>query len=158
MIRSKEKLTVIFLSVLLCSLFSLIGCKDAEKEQAVAEAAETKIELTKVKALLAGATSDLDGLKLKMATVVEARDKLQTALEQAGKIKDQLAGLTEQRDAAIAKATEAQGLVEKLKGQLAEQVKKAVGLESQNKKLQEMLGELKKSIGTEAEIPSIPGL
>ncbi len=58
----------------------------------------------------------------------------------------------------IAKATGAQSIVEKLKSQLSEQIQKITGLEGQNKKLQEMLEELKKKLGGEMEIPSIPKL
>ena len=158
MTRSKEKLTIIFLSILICSLFGLAGCKDTEREQAVAEAAAAKEELIKVKADLASIMSERDSLKLELATVTDARDKLQAAVDQAKNIKEQLAGLTEERDTAIAKATEAQSIVEKLKSQSAEQIQKVVGLESQNKKLQEMIDELKKNLGSEVEIPSIPKL
>ena len=133
----------------MCSLLGLTGCKDTEKESAIAETAAAKTELTKVK-------GERDTLKLELATVIEARDKLQVAVDQAKKIKEQLAGLTEERDTAIAKVTETQSIVEKLKGQLAEQIQKVTGLEGQNKKLQEMIDELKKNLGREVEIPSIP--
>ena len=158
MIRSKEKLTIIFLSILVCSLFGLAGCKDTEKEKAVAETAAAKTELTKVKADLASIISERDNLKLELATVIEARDKLQATTGQDTIIKEQLAELTQERDTAIAKATGAQTMVEKLKSQLAEQIEKITGLEGQNKKLQEMLEELKKKLGGEKEIPSIPKL
>ena len=158
MIRPKEKHTIIFLSILICSLFGLAGCKDTEKEEAVAEAAAAKTELTKIKANLASIMSEGENLKLKLAAVTEARDKLQAIVGQAKNIKDQLAGLTKERDAAIAKATGAQSIVEKLKSQLAEQIQKVTGLEGQNKKLQEMIDELKKNLGSNVELPSIPGL
>ena len=158
MTKSKKNLAVIFLSILLCSLFSLAGCKDTEKEEAVAEAAAAKTELTKIKANLASIMSERESLKLKLTTVTEARDKLQAMVGQVTNIKEQLAGLTEEHDAAIVKATEAQSLVAKLKGQLAEQVKKATGLEDQNKNLQKMIDELKKKLSSEVEVPSIPGL
>jgi len=139
-------------------LFSLTGCKDTEKEEAVVEAAAAKTELTKIKADLASIMSERDNLKLDLATVIEARDKLQVAVDQAKNIKEQLAVLTKGRDTAIAKATSAQTMVEKLKSQLAEQIQKITGLEGQNKKLQEMIDELKKNLGSEVEIPSIPKL
>jgi len=77
---------------------------------------------------------------------------------QAGNIKEQLAELTEERDTAVAKATEAQNIVEKLKSQLAEQTQKITGLEGQNKKLQEVIDELKKNLDSKIEVPSIPKL
>ena len=158
MIKSREKLTIIFLSILICSLFGLAGCKDTEKEEAVAEAAAAKEELTKIKANLASIMSEGENLKLKLAAVTEARDKLQAAVDQAKNVKEQLAGLTEERDTAIARATEAQSIVEKLKSQLAGQIQKIIGLEGENKKLQEMIDELKKNLGSEVELPSIPKL
>ena len=154
--KMKKKLTIIFLSILLCILFGLTGCKDTEKEGAIAEAAAAKKELARVKADLAKITSEQNNLKLELATVTEARDKLQAMVGQAANIKEQLAGLTEERDTAIAKAAGAQGTVEQLKSQLAEQIQKITGLEGQNKELQEMIDELKKNLDIEIEIPSIP--
>lgn len=154
--RSKGKLTIILLSILMCGLLGLAGCKDAEKESAIAEAAAAKTELAKVKADLAGVIGERDGLKLELATVIEARDKLQVAVDQAKTIQEQLAGLTKERDAATAKATEAQGIIKRLQSQLDEQIRKVVGLESENTQLQEMIAELKKNFGNMVENPSIP--
>ena len=106
MIRSINKLTTTFLSILLCSLLSLAGCKDTEKEKAVAEATAAKAELIKVKADLASVMSERDSLKLELTTVVEARDKLQAMLGRAGNIKEQLAELAKERNTAIAKTAE----------------------------------------------------
>lgn len=146
MTRQKGKLTIIFLAILLCSLLSLTGCKDTEKEKTAAESAAIKTELAKVKADLAKITSERDNLKLGLATVTEARDKLQAAVDQATNVQKQLAELTRERDTAIAKAADAQTMVEKFKSQLQEQIQKLVGLEEQNKKLQETIDELKKSL------------
>jgi len=158
MTKSKKNLAVIFLSILLCSLFTLSGCKDIEKEKAVAEAAAAKTELRKVKADLVKITGERDSLRLEVAAAKEARDKLQAMAGQAPNIEDQLAILTGERDTAITKVTEIQSIVEKLKSQLAEQIQKATGLKGQNKKLQEMIDELKKKLGSKLEIPSIPKL
>jgi len=158
MTKLKKNLALMFLSILLCSLFSLAGCKDTGKEGAVAEAAAAKTELTKIKANLASIMSEGENLKLKLAAVTEARDKLQAVVGQANNIKEQLAGLTEERDKAITKGTEAQGMVEKLKSQMAEQIQKVTGLEGQNKKLQGIIDELKKKLSGEVAVPSIPGL
>ena len=149
MTKSKKNLVVIFSYILLCGLFSLTGCKNAAEEEAVAEAETAKIELTKVKAELASMISKGKDLKLKLAAVTEARDKLQGVAEQLG-------GLTKERDSAIAKAIEAQGMVEKLKSQLTEQIQKVTGLQDQNQKLQEMIDALKSNLGGEEQIPSIP--
>lgn len=158
MTKPKEKFIIIFLAILLGSSLSLTGCKDTEKEKAVIEAATAKAELAKVKADLAKIMSERDNLKLQLATVTEARDKPQAAVDQAINVKEQLAELTKERDTAIAKAIDAQTMVERLKSQLQEQMQKVVAIEGQNKKLQEIIDELKKKFGGEMEIPSIPKL
>ena len=158
MTKPKEKLTIIFLAILLFSLLSLTGCKDSEKEKAVAEAAAAKAKLAGVKADLTKITSERDNLKSELAAVIEARDKLQAATDQAIDVKEQLTELAKERDIAIAKVTDAQTMVDKLKGQLQEQIQKSLGLEGQNKKLQEMIDELQKKLGSEVGIPSIPKL
>lgn len=156
--KMKQKLTIVFLSILLCSLPGLSGCKDSGQEEAVAEAAAAKTELSKIKTELAGIIGERDNLKLELATVIEARDKLQAMVEAAKNINEQVAGLAKERDGAIAELTEVQGTVEELKSQLAEQMQKVVGLEGQNMKLREMIDELKKNLGSEIEIPPMPRL
>ena len=151
----KKKVAILIFG-LLCLSTGLTGCKDTEKENAIAEAAAAKTELTKVKADLTKITSERDNLKLELATVIEARDKLQATVGQTTNIKEQLAGLTEERDTAVAKATSAQTIADKLKGQLAEQIQKIAGLEGQNKQLQAMVDELKKKLGGGIEIPAAP--
>ena len=137
-----KKITLISM-VLLCG-FVLIGCKDSAKEEAVAEASAAKIELSKV--------------KLELAAVTEARDKLQAIAGQATNIKEKLTVLTQERDATIAKATGAQTMVENLKTQLSDQLKKVTELQGQNTKLQEIIDGLKKKLGGEIEVPSLPAL
>ena len=116
MTRSKGKLTIIFMSVVICSFFCLTGCKDAEKDKAVKEAAVAKTELAKIKTSLAGIISERDDLKFKLVTAMEARDKLQAIAGQTASIKEKLSVLTKERDAAIAKTAEVQDMVGKLKG------------------------------------------
>jgi uncharacterized phage infection (PIP) family protein YhgE len=95
-----KKVFVLLLITTIVSL-TLTGCKDAEKEAAIAEAQATKTELAKVK--------------------------------------ESLASIISERDAAIAKATSSETMVDKIKNQLALQTQKFTDLESQSKKLQEML-------------------
>jgi DNA repair exonuclease SbcCD ATPase subunit len=156
--KMKQKLTIILLSLLLCSLFGLVGCRDAEKENAIAEAAAVKTDLAKVKADLVSIMAERDGLKLDLSAVTEARDKFQAMVGEIKGAKEQLAGLAKERDTAIAKMKDAQSIVEKLKGQLAEQIQKITGIEGQNKKLQGIIDELKKNLSSEVEIPAIPKL
>ncbi len=117
----KQKLTIMFLAILVCSL-SLMGCKDAEEEKALAEAAQAKAKLAKTE-------SERDAIKAELATVIEARDELQKQL---------FSKLT--KDATKDKETQAR--IGKLMGQLKEQTEKAIGLQEQNKKLQETIDSL----------------
>ncbi|MBN1126835.1 MAG: hypothetical protein JXA82_17650 [Sedimentisphaerales bacterium] len=156
MIPSKKKLAITFLPILLCGLFSMTGCKDTAKENTLAEAAETKKELLTVKADLAKITSERDNLKKELAAVKEIQDKLPAATDQVATVQKQLSELTKERDTALAKATDAQALVEKLKSQLQEQIQKVTGLEGQNKTLQEMIDQLKKQLGGSVKIPELP--
>ena len=121
----KQKLALMFLAILVCSL-SLMGCKDAEKEKALAEAAQAKAELAKTE-------SERDAIKAELATVTEARDKLQKQL---------LSKLTTLQNEDATKAKETQAQINKLMGQLKEQTEKAIGLQEQNKKLQETIDSL----------------
>jgi uncharacterized coiled-coil DUF342 family protein len=76
-------------------------------------------------------------LKAELATVTEARDKLQ----------EQVSKLTTLQNEAPAKTKEIQVLIDKLMGQLQEQAEKAVGLQEQNKKLQETIDSLQQKLG-----------
>ena len=159
--RSKEKLTVIFLSILMCSLLGLTGCKDIGSS----EATEAKAELTKVKSILEQTQKERDNLKVKVADITESLKSAQTKIEgllqssnQAIDVEDKLAELTKDRDTAIAKAADSQTLIEKLKGQLQEQVLKITGLEGQNQKLQDTIEQLKKQLGSDVKIPELPKL
>jgi septal ring factor EnvC (AmiA/AmiB activator) len=117
-------------------LLALTGCKDAEKEKALADAKAANKALSEVKTQLESVTAEL-------ATVTEARDQLQAAAKQVATLRDQLTQLTQDRDSALAKAADAQSMVEKLKSRLQEQ----------NSKLQNLIDELKK-LG-EVEKPDI---
>ena len=87
---TKGKLAIMSLAVLCWSL-TLTGCKDAEKEKAIAEAKEAKAELTKVKNALSTAEKQRDDLKSQLATITEARDKLQEQVNELGKARGKAA-------------------------------------------------------------------
>jgi DNA repair exonuclease SbcCD ATPase subunit len=154
MTKTQVKPTITVLAILCCSL-ALTGCKDTEQEEAVAEAAELRIQLEKAKADLSKVTSERDSIGTQLAAITQARDKLQAAAEKGMNVMEQLASLTKERDSALAKAADAQGMVDKLKGQLQEQIQKTVGLQEQNKKLQDSIAELQKKFGGEANLPSL---
>ncbi len=163
-------------------LLALTGCKDAEKEKALADAkaantnlAEVKTQLESVKSelttvtqardqlqtaakaantTLAEAKTQLESLKGELATVTQVRDQLQTAAKQAETLRDQVTQLAKDKDAALAKAADALTAVDKLKSQIQEQVQTIAGLQEQNKKLQQLVDDLKKKLG-EVKLPGI---
>lgn len=151
--------------VVLALVFGLVGCKDAEKERALAEVealkvqlAETtkkldefKVELEKerlekktLNSQVGTLSGTIESLKTQVTSITEARDKFQALAGQAGSLKEQLAQLTSEKDSAVAKVADLQGLMGGLRGQLDDQTEKAEGLEEENSKLQKLLDELKK--------------
>ena len=164
--------------VALFALFCLVsfsGCKDPEKEKALADAeaaktalAKVRTELETVKATLDATqkerdsfktkvgdlSASLENLKTQLTAVTKVRDKLQTAAEQVTTLKDQLTQLSLNKDAALAKAASAQSMADKLQKELQDQIQKAMSLQDQNNKLQQAVEELKKLSST----IKIPGL
>ncbi len=121
------------LLILFC-LLVLAGCKDAEKEKAIADA-------NAARATLAEVNTQLEKVKA----------ELQAAAQQVTTLKDQLSQLTRDRDSTVAKATDAQAAVGKLKGRLQEQTQKAAALQEQDNKLQKLIDELKKIVSAAPE-------
>jgi len=159
MIKSKQKLSIIFLAILTLGIHTFTGCKDTDKAKAPRETAE----LARVKSLLEVTQKERDSLKTKVAEISESLKAAQTQIDtlltstgQVMNIEDKLIKLTEERDAAVTKAKDAQTLVENLKSQLQERIQKLTALQGQNKKLQDTIDELKKSLDTNLEMPSIP--
>ena len=159
-----NKAKKVFVLLLIAAVVSLglTGCKDTEREEAVAEA---KLELTRFKGILEKTEIERDELKAKVAEVSELLKASQTKIDgllqsrdQAIGQKDKLAELTKDRDTAITKVADAQTLIEKLKGQLQEQILKVAGLEGQSQKLQDIIEQLKKQLGSGVKIPELPKL
>ena len=159
-----EKKVTILLLGLLCVSISLTGCKDTGSTGS-SDASGAKAELNKVKGILEKTEIERDELKTKVAEISESLKAAQTKIDgllqssnQAIDIKDKLAELAEDRDTAIAKAADSQTLIEKLKGQLQEQILKVTGLNEQNQKLQDTIEQLKKQLGSDVKIPELPKL
>ena len=160
-----EKFIFISLALLLYTLLGLSGCKDTEKENAIKEAAEAKAELVSLRSILEKTKMQREELEAKVSEVTEslnaAKAKMETLIQsgaQAVNFKEKLDELTTQRDNAIAKAADLQTMVQNLKTQLQQQLQKVTGLEGQNKKLQQIIDELKNKLGADVQIPSIPNL
>ena len=164
--------------VALFALFCLVsfsGCKDPEKEKALADAEAAKTALAKVRTELEAVNATLDAtqkekdgfktkvgdlsaslenLKTQLTAVTEVRDKLQAAAGQVTTLKDQLAQLTQDKDAALAKAASAQSMVDEIQKELQGQMQKVTSLQDQNEKLRQAIEELKK-LGSSIKIPGV---
>ncbi len=119
---ANNRIAVAVIMFLCCSVV-LTGCKDVEKEEALEEVSNLKAQLTKVEADLVQITAERDDLKTANDEVITLREKLDK--------------LTKERNMALDKARNVQAVVEKLRGQLAEQRQKVLPLEKQDVKLPE---------------------
>lgn len=165
MYKHGEKFIFISLALLLYTLLGLNGCKDTEKENAIKEAAQAKAELASVQSILEKTKMQREKLEAKVSEVTEslnaAKAKVQTLIQsgtQAVNFKEKLNELTTQKDNALAKAADLQTMVQTLQTQLQQQLQKVTGLEGQNKKLLQIIDELKNKLGADVQIPSIPNL
>jgi len=165
MTKPMEKFIFISLALLLYTLLGLNGCKDTEKENAIKEAAEAKSELATVQSILEKTKMQREELEAKVSEVTEslnaAKAKMETLIQsgaQAVNFKEKIDELTTQKDNALAKAADLQTMVQTLQTQLQQQLQKITGLEGQNKKLQQIIDELKNRLGADVQIPSIPNL
>lgn len=131
---TKWLFTLVFLTALGCSLV-LAGCDRGEEEKALAAAARAALAETQV--ALAQSEKEKNNLKSELAAVIQDRDKLQ----------EQVRELTEGRDEAVAKAKNAQTIIENLTNQLKAQMEKVGELQEQNKKLQATIDLQKKLSG-----------
>jgi len=148
----KGRKVVLNFLLLLVSLLTLAGCRDSadERDKAVAEAEKAKGELVKVKAILEETQSERDELKEGIAEVLEelesTRSELAAAIQAQPDLQKQANELGEQGDAAIAKATETQAIVEKLRNQLREKEREIRELEEWNKELRLTIQELQSQL------------
>jgi len=154
---TRIQILALLAAAIACTLI-LGGCQKSGDEA-------TNAELAKIKKLLAETETERDDLKVKVAEISESLEQAEMKIESLTQssvsdadIKEQLAKMTEERDMAISESSSAKSMIEKLKGQLAEQVKKITGLEDQNAALEKMVEELKKKVGSEIEMPAVPGL
>lgn len=162
MAKTKKTLTVVFMAIFLFGLFIFAGCDDPGKEKAVAEAAaeaaNAKAMLSTVKDNLAAMASERDDLKSKLETVTKAHDELKAAAAKVQEFQDKLVSITKERDESLVKMAAAQTAITDLQSKLAEHIKKIAGLEEQNKKLLDVIADMKTNIGGEVKTPEIPKL
>lgn len=141
MTRTKPKISIVFLAML-CCLLMVAGCKEGEKEQALAEAAEAKAQLATTQVDLARSAKDKDALTLQLATAAQARDTLQ----------EQVDKLTKSRDEAVKSA---QKQIKSLTVLLRDQSKETARLEAQNEKLQATINELQNKLKAAVTLPKL---
>jgi len=142
---TKRKPTFESLLLLVC-LLTLTGCDGSKRERnkAIAEAKKAKAELAKVKAILEQTQSERDELREYIDKISEERESgLASVMQTQEKLQYQI---TEERDAAIAKAKDAQAIVERLREQLKEKVVEIRELEQWNEELQAAIQNLQDQI------------
>jgi chromosome segregation ATPase len=120
------------LLVILVLIVSLAGCKDDGKRKALAEAAQARAEVIKLKAETVQLKSEISYLNEKLVTANMAKDNLQI----------QLAQLIEDGNAATTDVEDVQQENDKLKAQLAEQIKKTGELQKQVETLKAVINML----------------
>jgi septal ring factor EnvC (AmiA/AmiB activator) len=128
-----------FVVVLACTL-ATGGCKDKQKEQALAEAQEAQASLVKVRADLAKTKRELADLKVELTAVKEDRDALQAQVKQ----------LTEERGGALAEALKTQETVKSLAAQSSQQALSVGSLQNEIKQLRALV-ESQQAIVTEKQ-------
>lgn len=128
-----------FVAALVCVL-AMGGCKDKQKEQALAEAQEAQASLVKVRAELAKTKRELADLKVELTAVKEDRDALQAQVKQ----------LTEERGGVLAEAQKTQETVKSLAAQSSQQALSAGALQNEIKQLRSLV-ESQQAIVTEKQ-------
>ena len=123
--------------ILLCCSVVLTGCKDDEKEKALEEVSKLKGQLSEAEIQLAQIAVERDTLKSEIETFKQTDSKLQATADKIITLREKVDKVTKERNMAVDKARNAQAEVERLKGQLAEQVQEALALEEQDVKLPE---------------------
>jgi chromosome segregation ATPase len=128
---SKGKLVGGLLAVLAMTIVTG-GCKDDDKQEARAEAAQAKAEVLKLRAEMLKLKGKSSYLREQLQTTTQGRDNLQWQMEQ----------LLEEHNVAVTDFYNAQEEVDHLKAMLAEQTKKALELQEQVDRLKAVIREL----------------
>lgn len=131
--------TPAFLAALVCVLV-LGGCKDKQKEQALAEAQQAQASLAKVRGELAKTKRELADLKVELTAVKEDRDALHAQNKQ----------LMEERGGALAEAQKTQEKVKTLAAQSSQQALSVGALQNEIKQLRALV-ESQQAIVTEKQ-------
>jgi len=114
--------------VLICVL-ALGGCKDKQKEQALADAQEAQASLVKVRGELAKTKRELADLKVELTSVKEDRDALQAQNKQ----------LIEEQGGVLAAAAKTQETVKSLAAQSSQQALSVGSLQNEVNQLRALV-------------------
>ncbi len=134
--RLVANLLIILILIILILMMAVAGCKDDGKRKALAEAAQARAEVVKFKAETVQLRSEISYLNEKLVTANMAKDNLQI----------QLAQLIEDGNATTTDVEDVQQENDKLKAQLAEQIKKTGELEKQIEMLKGVINVLQTRI------------
>lgn len=121
-------------------MLALGGCKDKQKEQALAEAQEAQSSLVKVRGELAKIKRELADLKVELDAVKEDRDALQAQNKQ----------LIEEHGGVLAEAQKTQETVKSLAAQSSQQALSVGSLQNEIKQLRALV-ESQQAIVTEKQ-------
>ena len=127
-------------SLVLVCMLALGGCKDKQKEQALAEAQEAQASLVKARGELAKTKRELADLKVELEAVKEDRDALQARNKQ----------LIEEHGGVLAEAQKTQETVKSLAAQSSQQALSVGSLQNEIKQLRALV-ESQQAIVTEKQ-------
>jgi len=121
---------------LLGIMLALAGCKKDGEKEAIAEAAQARMELVKAKAEAMGLKGEVSYLREKLLAANQARDIL----------KQQVDELLEDHNSIATESQNAEVEIEGLKAKLAEQTRKANELEKQIEQLKAIAREFQAKV------------
>ncbi|MHC4950755.1 MAG: hypothetical protein ACYTEU_07195 [Planctomycetota bacterium] len=140
-----KSLSTVVLFIILAGLLAFNGCVKPD-EETIAKVDELKAELARVRQLLDEAGSQRDALTLKLETLSKSMAEIQAHIQMPVQgstditaVKAQLSEVTAQRDAAMAETKQTRAMIEQLRNQLQQQIKKTAELQTQIENLQESL-------------------
>ncbi|MEJ2703626.1 MAG: hypothetical protein P8Z79_14405 [Sedimentisphaerales bacterium] len=106
---------------LLTCVLVVVGCKDREKEEALAKAEEARMMLARLKTTLSRTNREMTDLKEELVAVKENRNELQAQVDQ----------LVKERSGVMARAGDAQERIKLLTAQSDDQAKSVTVLRSE---------------------------
>jgi methylase of polypeptide subunit release factors len=155
--KMANKRLMFLIPVILCWMFMLTGCKDSDEDRAVLEAAEARVELAKVIAILEQTKTEKEELESEVAELSreleKAKSEAATIVQLYGESRTEVSELTEERDRAIAEANDTQETVKKLRDQLKEKGEEVLEFKGWVEELQAAIKGLESQLKVRSEQP-----